>query len=39
MAPMTQGKNGEALVGRLWRELMNELSFANVDGIRQAAKG
>lgn len=38
MAPMTEGKNGEALASRLWKELMNELSFAKVDEILQAAK-
>ncbi|KAL8654554.1 MAG: hypothetical protein Q9210_001426 [Variospora velana] len=38
LAPMVTGKEGDAIASRLWKELMNELAFANVDEILRATK-
>ena len=31
MAPLVEGKKGEAIADKLWGETMAELSFANVE--------
>ncbi|KAI4288303.1 MAG: hypothetical protein L6R35_002440 [Caloplaca aegaea] len=38
VATMVTGKEGEAIASRLWKELMDELAFANVNEILRATK-
>lgn len=35
---MVSGKEGKAIASRLWKELMHELAFTNVDEILRTTK-
>ncbi|KAL8959022.1 MAG: hypothetical protein Q9193_004034 [Seirophora villosa] len=38
MAPMVLGKDGKVIASRLWKELMHEFAFTNVDEILRTTK-